>query len=44
MQGITEAISKYYYANGDSFNGISVPPEYQDRFEALAKEAVAYYE
>ena len=44
MQGITEAVSRYYYANGDSFEGIFVPPEYQKRFEALTREAMAYYE
>ena len=32
MQGITEAISRYYYANGESFEGIFVAPEYQERF------------
>ena len=44
MQGITEAVSKYYYSNGESFDGIFVAPEYQDGFEKLAKEAVEYYE
>lgn len=44
MQGITEAISKYYYRNGNSFEGIFVAPEYQDRFEKLADEAIEYYE
>lgn len=43
MQGITEAISRYYYSNGDSFAGISVAPEYQERFERLASEAIEYY-
>ena len=43
MQGITEAISRYYYANGESFEGISVAPEYQERFEQLAAEAINYY-
>ena len=43
MQGITEAISRYYYANGESFEGISVVPEYQARFEQLAAEAINYY-
>ena len=43
MQGITEAISRYYYTNGDSFDGISVAPEYQQRFERLANEAIEYY-
>lgn len=44
MQGITEAISKYYYRNGESFEGISVAPEYQDKFDRLAIEAIEYYE
>lgn len=43
MQGITEAVSRYYYANGESFEGISVAPEYQERFEQLAVEAIDYY-
>ena len=43
MQGITEAISKYYYRNGESFEGISVAPEYQDQFDRLAIEAIEYY-
>ena len=44
MQGITEAVSKYYYSNNESFNGLSVPPEYQERFESLAQEAIEYYD
>ena len=44
MQGITEAVSKYYYCNGENFEGISIAPEYQERFEKLAKEAIAYYD
>ncbi len=44
MQGITEAISKYYYRNGNSLEGIFVTPEYQERFERLAEEAITYYE
>lgn len=43
MQGITEAVSRYYYSNGDSFDGIFIAPEYQDRFEMLANEAIEYY-
>ena len=39
MQGITEAISRYYYSNNESMNGLSVAPEYQERFEKLAAEA-----
>ncbi|MBP3538592.1 MAG: hypothetical protein J6J62_01985, partial [Oscillospiraceae bacterium] len=44
MQGITEAISRYYYRNGNSFEGIFVAPEYQARFEILADEAIEYYD
>ena len=44
MQGITEAVSKYYYSNNESFAGLSVAPEYQERFERLASEAVEYYD
>ena len=43
MQGITEAISRYYYRNGESFEGISIVPEHQDKFERLAYEAIEYY-
>ena len=43
MQGITEALNKYYYTNGESFNGLSLPEEYQERFNKIANEAVEYY-
>lgn len=43
MQGITEALSRYYYINGDSFDGIFVAPEYQEQFEKLANEAIEYH-
>ena len=43
MQGITEAVSHYYYTNGDSFEGIFIAPEYQDRFDELANDALEYY-
>lgn len=44
MQGTIEALSKYYYANGESFQGLSIAPEYQDRFESLTSEAMDYYD
>ncbi len=44
MQGITEAVSQYYYCNGNSLEGIFAAPEYQERFERLADEAIAYSE
>ncbi|MBR6050385.1 MAG: hypothetical protein IKP68_04170 [Clostridia bacterium] len=43
MQGITEAVSRYYYSNNESFSGLSVAPKYQERFERLANEAIEYY-
>lgn len=43
MQGITEAVSRYYYINDNSFDGLYVAPEYQARFERLADEARDYY-
>ena len=44
MQGITEAVSRYYFSNGESFEGLSVAPEYQEAFERLAREAQSYYD
>ena len=44
MQGITEAVSRYYFSNGESFDGLSVAPEYQEAFERLAQEAKVYYD
>ena len=44
MQGITEAVSRYYSSNGDSFDGLFVIPEYQAEFERLAEDAKDYYE
>ena len=44
MQGITEAVSRYYFSNGESFEGISVTPEYQEAFERLAQDAKLYYD
>lgn len=44
MQGITEAISSYYFSNNESIEGISVAPEYQNRFEALVRDAIEYYD
>ncbi len=43
MQGITEAVSRYYYSNNESFSGLFVAPEFQERFERLANEAKDYY-
>lgn len=44
IQGITEALSRYYFTNGDSFEGIFVSPEYREKFAELAEGAINYYE
>ncbi len=44
MQGITEAVSRYHFSNGDTFDGLFVAPEYQVQFEKLASDAKDYYE
>ncbi len=44
MQGITEAVSHYYFSNGESFEGLSVTPEYQEAFEKLVQDAKFYYD
>ena len=44
MQGITEALSDYYYSNSESFEGLYVPPKYQKRFDELADDAIHYYD
>lgn len=44
IQGITEALSRYYFTNGDSFEGIFVSPEYREKFAELAEDAISYYE
>lgn len=43
MQGITEALSRYYYKNGSSFAGLFPVPEYEESFTKLADDAVHYY-
>ena len=37
------SISRYYYANDESFEGIFVTPEHRERFEQLAVEAINCY-
>lgn len=43
MQGITEGLSNYYDRNGESFEGIIVAPEHQEKFEQLVQAASEYY-
>ncbi len=44
MQGITEAINRYYTLHENSLDGIFIPPEYQAQFERLINDAIDYYE
>ena len=44
MQGITEALSRYYFSNKESFEGLSVAPKYQEAFERLTLDAKSYYD
>lgn len=44
MQGILEAVSRYYYMHENSFDGIFIPPKYQKQFEELARDAIEYYD
>ena len=43
MQGITEALSRYYYKNNNSFAGLFPVPEYEEAFARLADDAVHYF-
>ena len=43
MQGITEALSRYYYKNDNSFHGLYLAPEYQEAFKRLTDVAKDYY-
>ena len=44
MQGTLEALADYYFTHQESFDGISLPPEYIGSFNRLAKEAIEYYD
>lgn len=43
MQGITEALSSYYFTHHESFAGLALSPAHQERFKRLAEDAVNYY-
>lgn len=43
MQGITEALSYYYELHNQSFDGLFIPPEFQEQFTKLSQEAIDYY-
>ncbi len=43
MQGITEALSRYYFTHNQSFDGLFIPPEFQEQFQQLSIDAIDYY-
>lgn len=43
QQALTEALSKYYYAHGDSFDGLVINPDNLERFQLIKEQAIAYY-
>ena len=40
---LVEALSKYYYSHGNSFEGLIVKPDNLERFEYLKEWAIEYY-
>lgn len=44
MQGTIEALNRYFYSNGNSFEGIIIAPDYIDKFSKLAEYSINYYE
>lgn len=43
MQGTVEALSDYYFAHGETTDGIDVREEYVQDFERILEEAKEYY-
>lgn len=43
MQGTVEALSDYYFAHGETTDGIDVREEYAQDFERILEEAKEYY-
>ena len=44
MQGITEALSRYYYTHDETFYGLHPDPVYIELFDELSDDAVHYYD
>lgn len=40
---LTEALSNYYYENGETFDGLFIKPENQTVFENIKTSAIDYY-
>lgn len=44
MQGTVEALSDYYFAHGETTDGIAVKSEHMKAFEQILEEAKEYYD
>ena len=44
VQALVEALSRYYYTNNNSFDGLYINPENMERFNSLKDWAVEYYD
>jgi len=42
-QALIEGLAGYYYANGESFDGLSINPENMDRFDSIKDWAMDYF-
>ncbi len=42
-QSLLEGLSRYYFTNGLSFNGIDIKPENMERFNSIKDWAIEYY-
>ena len=42
-QPLVEALSKYYFTHGKSFDGLAIKPENMERFNSVREWAIEYY-
>jgi len=42
-QSLVEGLSRYYYSNGMSFDGLMIDPENLERFNSIKDWAIEYY-
>ena len=43
-QSLVEGLSRYYYTNDKSFNGLFIKPENMERFNSIKDWAIEYYD
>jgi len=43
-QSLVEGLSRYYYAHGKSFDGLSIKPENLEKFNSIKDWAIEYYD